>query len=340
MFGCVGFEGYPGHGSCKPGTRHVASVVKGAQEMEGKSSRDLNEIPGKHKGGKSMVGTKKAFSVTALFLFNFCVFIAGVHAGAYYVSGASGNDSNPGTLEKPWKTIHKANVTLQPGDTVYIRGGTYEVGRTISGGGSTARQGIRPSNSGTSWDARITYSAYPGEFVNFVGDSDTNVHGILLDRKSYIHVTGYNPSNPGSQNMKFSGFHLFLYIYDFDRENGTGSHYNEVDHCEFTAQGAYAYRMLSVWRFSTYNYIHNCKIHNLGYYSPTHDAGVGFEIGSETDYDTTRYNVFENNEVYHCGHHSLGIFGNHNVVRNNNLHNDRWYYYEPNNRSYGYRVLY
>jgi hypothetical protein len=48
----------------------------------------------------------------------------------YYVDGDNlgASDSNAGTIDKPWKTIHKANQTLQPGDTVYIRGGTYYVG--------------------------------------------------------------------------------------------------------------------------------------------------------------------------------------------------------------------
>jgi hypothetical protein len=39
---------------------------------------------------------------------------------AYYVA-PSGNDSNPGTMDRPWQTIQKAADTLIAGDTVYIR---------------------------------------------------------------------------------------------------------------------------------------------------------------------------------------------------------------------------
>ncbi len=56
----------------------------------------------------------------------------------YYISGA-GDDSNPGTREKPWRSVAKVNATrLQPGDRVYFQGGqsfagTLELDRDDSG---------------------------------------------------------------------------------------------------------------------------------------------------------------------------------------------------------------
>jgi hypothetical protein len=56
----------------------------------------------------------------------------------YYVSPA-GEDSNPGTIAAPWRSIAKVNsVHLQPGDHVYLRGGskfagTVELGRDDNG---------------------------------------------------------------------------------------------------------------------------------------------------------------------------------------------------------------
>ena len=43
---------------------------------------------------------------------------------SFYVS-PQGNDGNPGTEEKPWKTIQHAADILQPGQTVYIHQGLY-----------------------------------------------------------------------------------------------------------------------------------------------------------------------------------------------------------------------
>ena len=45
-----------------------------------------------------------------------------VSAASYYVS-TTGND--PGTKLDTWRTIQKAANTLQAGDVVFIRGGTY-----------------------------------------------------------------------------------------------------------------------------------------------------------------------------------------------------------------------
>ena len=55
----------------------------------------------------------------------------GPGSDAYFVS-TDGDDQNPGTYEEPWRTISKAAGTVTAGDTVYIRGGTYEEQVTIS----------------------------------------------------------------------------------------------------------------------------------------------------------------------------------------------------------------
>ncbi len=67
----------------------------------------------------------------------------------YYVA-TTGEDANPGTQDQPWRTVQKAAETLQPGETVLIRGGVY-------------RENVQPSRGGTSEESRITYKAYPGE---------------------------------------------------------------------------------------------------------------------------------------------------------------------------------
>jgi hypothetical protein len=52
---------------------------------------------------------------------------AGVRGAAAeaYVAPA-GSDDNPGTLEKPFATVQRAQRAAGPGDTVLIRGGTYK----------------------------------------------------------------------------------------------------------------------------------------------------------------------------------------------------------------------
>jgi parallel beta-helix repeat protein len=66
----------------------------------------------------------------------------------YYVS-PTGNDSNPGTLTQPFRTIQKGVNKLAAGDTLYIRGGTYTEKIQINVSGSPSQH--------------ITISSYPGE---------------------------------------------------------------------------------------------------------------------------------------------------------------------------------
>ena len=49
-----------------------------------------------------------------------------LYAETYYVA-PGGDDGNPGTIEAPFATVKKAhdNEDLQPGDVIYLRGGTY-----------------------------------------------------------------------------------------------------------------------------------------------------------------------------------------------------------------------
>jgi hypothetical protein len=67
----------------------------------------------------------------------------------YYVS-TSGNDNNAGTLAAPWRTIQKAANTVQAGDTVQVRAGTYNEVVTLK-------------TSGNSTQGYITFANYPGE---------------------------------------------------------------------------------------------------------------------------------------------------------------------------------
>jgi len=66
-------------------------------------------------------------------------------AATFYLDASTGNDSNPGTSEAPWKTIAKAQASTQGGDTVYVRTGEY--GAFID---ASAR------------DSLLTYRAEPG----------------------------------------------------------------------------------------------------------------------------------------------------------------------------------
>ncbi len=87
-------------------------------------------------------------------------------AGTYYVS-VSGDDDNPGSLAKPYASVNHALETLKPGDTLYLRGGTYfeEVEAEISG---TSGQPITIAGYE---DEQVTIDSGPQEF-RIKGNSD------------------------------------------------------------------------------------------------------------------------------------------------------------------------
>ena len=66
------------------------------------------------------------------------------------------SDDNPGTQERPFKTISKAAQLLQPSERVIIHEGIY-------------RETICPVNGGISANAMISYEAAPGEDVLIAG---------------------------------------------------------------------------------------------------------------------------------------------------------------------------
>jgi MYXO-CTERM domain-containing protein len=107
-----------------------------------------------------------------------------VYAEERYVA-PEGNDSNPGTLDKPFATIERAQMASAPGDTVFIRGGVYKFS------GTSATVGVSFTKSGQDGKP-IKYFAYPGEvpiFDLFELKPQQRVTGLDV-RCNWIHLRG------------------------------------------------------------------------------------------------------------------------------------------------------
>jgi hypothetical protein len=103
----------------------------------------------------------------------------------FYVS-TSGNDTGPGTLTSPWRTIQHAANMVRPGDTVNVRGGTYNEHVNIGASGS-ASAGL------------ITFQSYPGEtpIVDGTGLSiPGGQYGLFnVSGQSYLLIRGFEIRN-------------------------------------------------------------------------------------------------------------------------------------------------
>lgn len=89
-----------------------------------------------------------------------------IQAAEFYAS-LRGKDTNPGTLQNPFRTIQKAADMMHAGDTCYVREGTY-------------RETVRPRNSGSEGKP-IRFVAYSGEKVT---------QGRTIAEYNYVHHGG------------------------------------------------------------------------------------------------------------------------------------------------------
>lgn len=99
---------------------------------------------------------------------------ATISANTFYVdqNHASANDSNDGTEAAPWLTIQHAANTVQAGDTVIVKTGTYDERITFASGITGA-----PGN-------RITFRAEPRRTVD--------IWGFYTANTDYLRIEGFN----------------------------------------------------------------------------------------------------------------------------------------------------
>jgi hypothetical protein len=119
-----------------------------------------------------------------------------LRAAEYFVA-TNGNDSAVGSRPAPWATLNAANKRVQPGDTVFIRGGRYLL---------PAKQtiGVELSQSGKSGQL-IRYLAYTNETPVLDGSALAGrgrIAGLLISG-DWIHVKGLEVCNVPSRGTSY-----------------------------------------------------------------------------------------------------------------------------------------
>ena len=239
---------------------------------------------------------------------------------SYYVS-PSGNDSSPGSISQPWKTITKAANTLTAGQTVYIRTGNYN-------------ERLVPKNSGTVGNY-IIYSNFPGETVTLDGTGITipRLEGIVnLYRVSFIRITGLRIINSGVSvndpiwNMgimaKYS-HHLAIdnnyvgHTYSLGMDISAFTHHslihkNEVDDHFGDGESTLSLVWYAHHNIVSDNYVHHSNGEGINTVAGAHDnvvrgnkvsnmgiqySGIGFysDAWTEHTYNNTYYNNISHN---------------------------------------------
>jgi hypothetical protein len=113
----------------------------------------------------------------------------------FYVA-PGGNDSNPGTRARPWRSVQKALSTLRPGQRALVRRGTYVHDHVLE------RAGTRT--------APITVAAYPGERVVLrAGSGSGDTYPLrITSGAAYARIQGFVlelAKGKSSTNVYFEG---------------------------------------------------------------------------------------------------------------------------------------
>ena len=141
-----------------------------------------------------------------------------VNAKTIFVA-TNGNDNNPGTETSPLLNIQKAIDLAEPGDKIYIRGGTYMLSRRIL----INKPGLP--------DAYISLFGYPGERVIIDGSQivTNNVNEFKQARCIYVnhfgdywHFKNLELCNAKDNGMKLEGSFCIVENCKFYGNNDTG----------------------------------------------------------------------------------------------------------------------
>ncbi len=261
----------------------------------------------------------------------------------YYVSN-NGDDSNPGTIDNPWKTIQNAMDLAEPGNTVNIFAGTYneKVYVNVSG---TAGNFITFRNynndeviiDGTGWNDPAMCEIYDQQYIrlqglHFMNNIQPDAMGIFIEGMcshieiiectiSEIHFSA-DPNAPVNESTNAQP----LIVY------GTEAGFPITDllvrDCEIhDARTGYSEALAINGNVDGFEISGNTvyNITNIGIDAIGHEGTC-----SNPDYDQARNGYIDWNTVYNClsGYASAaGIYvdgARDIIIENNIVYNNQW----------------
>jgi hypothetical protein len=208
----IGGTGTGGVGTGGVGTGGTGTGGTGTGGTDAVGGGGTAGMAGEGTGGTDEIGGAGAGGTT-------------IGTGPIYVS-PSGDDTNPGTLEQPLRTLEKArdvvrtlNSTMTSDITAYLRGGTYPVTSTVTF--SNADSG----NDGF----YVKYLAYPGERPLITGgqpitgwtlsDASNNIYSAsgVTSRFRQLYVNGVKAIRARDPNLGPNGAPNFYQSLGVDR---------------------------------------------------------------------------------------------------------------------------
>lgn len=115
------------------------------------------------------------------------------YSPTYYVS-TTGSDSNDGrSVSNPFRTLQRAANVVQPGDVVWVRGGTYSPDLELKRSGESGRP--------------IVFESYPGECAVLDGAGMSRPSQVRLTGVRYNTLRNFIIRNSPGQGIYLNGSH-------------------------------------------------------------------------------------------------------------------------------------
>lgn len=200
---------------------------------------------------------KQALLVTLILI------LSNIAAARTIFVSTSGNDANGGTETSPYLNIQKAIDVAEPGDIIYVRGGTYMLSKRI--------KIEKPGRE----DAYISLFGYPGERVIVDGSQivANNVNEFKQARCIYVnhfgdywHFKNLEMCNAKDNGMKLEGSYCIVENCKFYGNNDTGlqigmyKDFSIEETKSFPISGEPTYN--PGYAYSKYNKVINCDAWN------------------------------------------------------------------------------
>lgn len=242
----------------------TAKTVKGHNTAGGQFAATVNVAPATtctiSAYATNSVGTSTSDALT----YTTGTITIGEYRHAVFYCDPDGDDATAdGSLEHPFYSLQKAVDLVQPGDTIYMNGGTYKYGQRIN----IATIGER--NSG-----RIALFSRNGRAIlDFSEMADTDNNQGIRHVGSYWHFYGFDICGAGDNGMLIERNKPSGGSYSDIAANTTQGHDNIVEFCNFYRNRDTG---LQLKNLAADNLIINCD----AYYNTdsTHGDADGFAV--------------------------------------------------------------
>lgn len=127
------------------------------------------------------------------------------NSGTVYYVSPDGNDSNPGTVDQPWKTVNYAageNSAVKAGDTIMVQPGTYTelINLGKSGNGESGDITLKANGNVTLLDPEPLNGSFGKGVIQSSGKSHWTIDGFHIENSSWAGIALRDASNMTLQN--------------------------------------------------------------------------------------------------------------------------------------------